>query len=208
MKRGALVLCLPFVLLLGLSCQLRAEKPWGATLIYGQMTKSDFVDIFYTTSDLEKRYLLAGMLRRELGSFQEALGWAPEDLYLDAELGLGHKWGGWQGMDQRFQELVLSANLRYDLGRNPLGLDSISWGNGLSYATEKPEYEEELTTNDKTTRLLYYMMVETAFHLPYVSDWKLVFRVHHRSGGYGTFDGVEGGSNYICTGLRYEFAWF
>lgn len=208
MKRAAIVLCLPVVLLLGLCCEIRAEKPWGTTLIYGQLTQNHFEEIFYTRSRLEERFLLAGMLRRELGAVQEAIGWTPEGLFLDAELGLGYKWGDWRGIDQRFQEAVLSANLRYDLGSNPLGLSSISFGNGLSWTTKKPEYEEEITLNERTSRFLYYMMVETAFHLPSVSDWELVFRVHHRSGGYGTFNDVRGGSNYLCLGLRYNFSWF
>ncbi|MCF8085561.1 MAG: hypothetical protein K9J48_01585 [Desulfohalobiaceae bacterium] len=208
MKRAILVFCLPVVLLLGMCCELRAEKPWGATLIYGQLTQNHFEKIFYTRSRLEERFMLAGMLRRELGAVQEAIGWAPEDLFLDAELGLGYKWGDWKGIDQRFQEAVLSANLRYDLGSNPLGLSSISLGNGVSWTTKKPEYEEEITLNEKNSRLLYYLMVETAFHVPYVSDWELVLRVHHRSGGYGTFSGVRGGSNYLCFGLRHHFSWF
>jgi len=152
--------------------------------------------------------MLSGMLRRELGSVREMIAWAPKRLYLDAECGLVHKWGDWKGIDQRFQEAVLSANLRYDLATNPLCLSGISFGNGLSYATKKPEYEKEITLNDKTSRLLYYMMVEMAFDLPSLSHWELVLRVHHRSGFYGLINDVRGGSNYLGLGLRYNFASF
>jgi hypothetical protein len=208
MKKVVSILLISAVSLLCFSLDLRAEKPWGVTLFYGQLTETHFEETFYTRSQLEERFMLSGMLRRELGSVREMIDWAPRRLYVDAEGGLVHKWGDWKGIDQRFQEAVLSANLRYDPGANLLGLSGISLGNGVSYATKKPEYEKEITLNDKTSRLLYYMMVEMAFHLPSLSHWELVFRVHHRSGFYGLINGVRGGSNYLGFGLRYNFASF
>jgi hypothetical protein len=207
MMRSVLVLLLPAVCVLSLCFDLRAE-PWGATLFYGQLTETHFEEIPFTRPRVEERYLIAGTLRRELISLREILGWAPGRLFLDAEGGLVHKWGHWKKVDHRFQEAILSANLRYDFGKNPVGLESISFGNGFSYAAEKPEYEKQITLNERTSRLLYYMMVETAFGVPSVPDWEVLFRVHHRSGGYGTINGVNGGSNYLCLGVRYNFAWF
>jgi len=209
MKRDVLVLLVPVVCLFGLCTGVRAEtSPWGATLFYGQLTETHFEEIFFSRPRVEERYLLGGMLRRELGAVREALEWAPKGLFLDAEGGLLHKWGDWKGVDHHFQEAVLSANLRYEFGSNPLRLDSISFGNGLSFTMEKPEYEKEITLNERTSQLLYYLMVETAFRVPAAPDWELVLRVHHRSGGYGLINGVNGGSNYLCLGVRYNFAWF
>ena len=208
MRRWALVLLALLILFLGPGRDLQAGRPWGASLFYGQLTETHFEEILVTPPRVEERYLLAGALRREIGAVRKVVGWAPQGLYLDAEGGLVHKWGNWQQPDHGFQEAFLSANLRYDPGSNMLGISGISFGNGLSYTRRKPEYEKDITLNDRTARLLYYMMMETAFHLPGTRNWELLFRVHHRSGGYGTFQGVQGGSNYLCLGLRYRFFWF
>ncbi len=82
---------------------------------------------------------------------------------------------------------------------------SIAIGNGLSYASEVPPLEASSTTNVGATRLLNYILVETTFAPPQVKHWSLVVRVHHRSGVYGVFDDVEGGSNVIAAGIKYLY---
>ena len=86
---------------------------------------------------------------------------------------------------------------------------SLAVGEGISYATSVPAVERyrhgELFVNeDNTSKLLNYMMIEAAFGLPSFPRWNLVFRIHHRSGVYGLFNGVYGGSNTIGMGLRYN----
>ena len=149
--------------------------------------------------------MLAAMLRKELGAVRKVISWAPQKLFLDAEGGLVHKWGDWRGMDDSFQEVVASANLRYEWEENPAYLSSVSFGNGLSYTTKRPSYEQEITLNETTSRLLYYMMVEVAAQVPGQRNWELVMRIHHRSGCYGLIQDVRGGSNYMGLGLRYNF---
>jgi hypothetical protein len=78
-------------------------------------------------------------------------------------------------------------------------------GDDLSYATEIPSLEASSTTNVGATRLLNYIMVETTFALPKVKNWQLVVRVHHRSGVYGMFNDVEGGSNVMAAGIKFLF---
>lgn len=82
---------------------------------------------------------------------------------------------------------------------------SLAWGNGLSYATKVPPVEASSHTNTGSTNLLYYILLELTFGLPSVPEVDLVFRVHHRSGVFGLFDGVDGGSNVICVGLKFGF---
>lgn len=83
----------------------------------------------------------------------------------------------------------------------------IAFGNGLSYASEVPPLEPggELDRDEESTRLLNYVMVETEFTLPRNTPWSAFLRVHHRSGIYGLFDGIDGGSNFIGIGMRYYF---
>ncbi len=82
---------------------------------------------------------------------------------------------------------------------------TVAIGDGLSWATRVPPLEEASDTNVGATRLLNYILVEFTFSPPQVSDWSLAVRVHHRSGVYGLFDGVEGGSNVIAAGIKRYF---
>lgn len=82
---------------------------------------------------------------------------------------------------------------------------TIAIGSGLSYASETPPLEESSTTNVGATRLLNYMLVEMTFAPPQVKQWSLVVRVHHRSGVYGLFNNVEGGSNVIAAGIKFMY---
>ena len=54
-------------------------------------------------------------------------------------------------------------------------------------------------------RLLNYILGEMTVAPPQVKDWSLVVRVHHRSGVFGLFDGVEGGSNVIGAGVKFHY---
>ncbi|WP_373501163.1 hypothetical protein [Desulfococcus sp.] len=86
---------------------------------------------------------------------------------------------------------------------------SFAVGEGFSYATRVPAVERdlhgELTGLDPaTSKLLNYLMFEAAFGLPSYPKWDLIVRLHHRSGVFGLFNDVHGGSNAIGVGLRYK----
>jgi hypothetical protein len=78
-------------------------------------------------------------------------------------------------------------------------------GEGLSYATRVPPLEEASPTNEGTARLLNYILVELTIAPPEETRWSLAFRIHHRSGVYGLFGGVDGGSNVIAGGIKWRF---
>ena len=80
---------------------------------------------------------------------------------------------------------------------------SFAVGEGLSYATEDPKIEVE--KHGRTSKLLNYLMFELAASLPKYPQWTYFLRVHHRSGVFGLFDGVSGGSNLVGAGVRYDF---
>lgn len=86
---------------------------------------------------------------------------------------------------------------------------SFAVGEGVSYATSVPAVERDLHgevvgLDTKTSEWLNYLMFEATFGLPSYPSWDLIFRIHHRSGVFGLYNGVDGGSNTIAVGLRYN----
>jgi hypothetical protein len=45
-------------------------------------------------------------------------------------------------------------------------------------------------------------MLELEFALPDARHWSVITRIHHRSGAFGLFNGVTGGSNALAFGVR------
>jgi len=82
---------------------------------------------------------------------------------------------------------------------------TMALGDGLSYANRVPVLELNSPTNKGATRLLNYIVFETTFAPTWEKTWSLVTRVHHRSGIYGIFNGVEGGSNIVAVGVKFLF---
>ncbi len=79
---------------------------------------------------------------------------------------------------------------------------SAAFGLGPSWATDKPEVENE--NDGDTSQFLIYWMMELTFSLPAYPHTALITRIHHRSNG---FDLVadDGGSNAFALGLAYQF---
>lgn len=80
---------------------------------------------------------------------------------------------------------------------------SFAAGQGISYATELPSFEEKV--HGDTAQFLGYLLFEFTFSLPRYSQWALSTRIHHRSGANGIFSGVYGASNAFGLGLSYLF---
>lgn len=85
-------------------------------------------------------------------------------------------------------------------------LDSrVALGSGLSYAAEMPYLEPRTTLGrGESAKLLHFMVVEKEFVLPNHPQWSAFARIHHRSGMFGLFSGVRGGSNFVGLGVRYR----
>lgn len=81
---------------------------------------------------------------------------------------------------------------------------SFAIGDGLSYATKVPPLEAASHTNVGATRLLNYIMLEMTVAPPQVKNWSIIARIHHRSGVYGLFNDVKGGSNVVAIGLKFH----
>jgi|SRR5690554_1772612 len=99
---------------------------------------------------------------------------------------------------------LLTLRLRYQTASFSFPL-SFAVGNGLSYATETPVIEERSRTNVNASRFLNYLLLEIAVDLPILENWEAVGRIHHRSGVFGLYSNVRGGSNIMTVGTRYNF---
>ena len=66
------------------------------------------------------------------------------------------------------------------------------------------EHERELYY-DGDASVLGFLGPELAFRLRQAPNLELVYQLHHRSGGNGTFGNMGEGSNANTIGLRYRF---
>lgn len=99
-------------------------------------------------------------------------------------------------------EINLPLVIRYNRAGQRLPLiGSLAFGIGLGWASEKPAIEVEYDGNSAQT--LIYWMGEIGFDLP-DTELEGIFRIHHRSDGYGTMS-YDAGSNALAIGLRRRF---
>ncbi len=101
--------------------------------------------------------------------------------------------------DQTFNEIVLGLPLSY-YPYKFLGLSIIP---GLSVTTDLSGYERNFREDNKSGQFLGYMGLEIEAMLS--KNWAVAFRIHHRSGLFGTFSNTYDGSNGYIGGLRYRF---
>jgi hypothetical protein len=80
---------------------------------------------------------------------------------------------------------------------------SFAAGQGISYATALPSFEEN--AHGATAQFLGYLLFEFTFSLSSYPQWAVSTRIHHRSGANGVFSGVYGASNAFGIGLSYLF---
>jgi hypothetical protein len=185
-----LILIIFFVVL---SCKKGcALEKWAVTVYGAQLSGDTLADTLSFSAHYEDSYLAAVALSRKLGTFIDTVDF-------EVEGQLVQHFG-----DQTHQEingLIVARWLPFPWDKY---LDTtFAIGNGLSYATDTPEVEAR--AHDENSQLLNYLMLELAFALKEKSPWKFVIRIHHRSGVYGIFNGVEGASNAIGAGIRYTF---
>lgn len=78
-----------------------------------------------------------------------------------------------------------------------------SIGNGLSYAFKGPQFEKGPEQYpEKRYRLQHYITAQLSLgqvNLP----WKVLLKIHHRSGVYGLIAPPKVGSNFLTIGLSY-----
>lgn len=211
-----------------LPCEPSAEESgrrdrasgWFIAGYLGQLTDSTMPDIASLQVEFVPSYMGALAIGKEIYRYKEALSVEVEGqvaAYLnryvfecDTEDCLAFCPEAPPSATQNHTEWNLFFTLRWLPFPWDRHLDtSVAVGEGLSYATRVPAVERDLHgevvgLDSPTSKLLNYLMLEVAFGLPSHPRWDLNVRLHHRSGAFGLFNDVHGGSNTVCVGLRYK----
>jgi hypothetical protein len=102
----------------------------------------------------------------------------------------------WGGVSFRHEGLALFDTVRVSPGF-VFGLSAVS----------NPIGQEALHQFDHqgSAKVLFYLGFDLAFALTSFPNTELVFRVQHRSGGYGVLGGIKEGNNANVIGIRQRF---
>lgn len=173
---------------------VEARDKWFFSLYGGQVSDTAFNEIIRFNTQFEDYYLAAVALGKELWSYRDTVALEAEGQVVQHFKGKAH---------QEFNAVLSLRWLRFPW--NAYLNTSIAFGNGISYATRDPEFEEKEADDHITSQTLYYLMLEIAFALPSEPSWSIFTRIHHRSSVFGLIEGAFSASNYVCTGVRYRF---
>lgn len=123
-------------------------------------------------------------------------------IHIEPEVGLAYRTGAeeayevWGVFYFRFEDFPWKNKL----------YTSVGISTGFSYASSVTELERRRARGSETgSKFLHYLSPEISFALPKYQQYELVFRMHHRSGGYGTINDTYGGAQYGTIGLRVSF---
>ena len=176
--------------------------PWAVTAWGGQMIDADFGPTFLFDGRMRPEGLLGVGLQKRIKRA------GPLAIELEADL-FSHiadqQQGGAYNQSQPNADLPSQS-----FGEGILGIGARLWVQpwlsfsvveGISFYTDVSLYEK--TFREKSSQLLNYLGFEVEAAVS--PDLSLVGRIHHRSGVFGLFDGVSGGSNGYLLGLRYRW---
>ncbi len=179
------------------SASLATEPAWSVTGLAGASAGDDKLIWLLSapwSADLRDDYFAGLTASRRIARYG--------NFTLEGELGVGFRFGvtdgveGWTALFLRY-ELPWDQYLRTTLGAST----GLNWMSELPPAEVAPGGEPE----EFTSHVLHYLAPEVAFALPNFPNRELVVRLHHRSGVFGLFNGVKGGSNVITVGGRVRF---
>ncbi len=170
---------------------------WG-----GQMMDSNFGDTFVFNGRMRPEYLLGvGMQKRIYKA-------GPFAIELEADL-FGHH-ADQQPGGQFNQTVPYADTPSQSFGEGIMGIGARLWVQpwlsfgfiqGISYNSAFSNYER--TYRENYSQLLNYLGFELEAEV--FDQLSLVGRIHHRSGAFGTYNGVEEGSNAYLIGMRYRW---
>ncbi|TPQ50724.1 hypothetical protein C2U72_11995 [Prosthecomicrobium hirschii] len=174
---------------------IATEKLWGLAVFFGSSGgQHDMHQLLIKPWLLHPEdYVWSGVaVNRRIGRF-----WT--DFSVELEGGVGHRFG------PRYSgnEAWVATFVRYDgFFWNDRLYTTLAASTGLNYLDSFPR--EELASR-RRSHILHYFAPELTFALPDHKEHEFVFRFHHRSGVFGTFNGVWGGSNVVSVGYRHRF---
>lgn len=182
--------------LTGLSSSAAANETGRYLTVYaGQYTDHRLTEVFTDHPiPFEHSYALVAAFARALSNPPPGRQWEIE-AQLAKHVGRQTHW--------EFNALLVHRWNRFPWNR--WLRTSMAIGDGLSYATVTPPLELESPTNEGASRFLNYLLLEISVSPPSAGRWSLVGRIHHRSGVYGLFGDVDGGSNIVSLGVKYRY---
>ena len=197
------------LLLFLFTLNLIAQDEYSFRVAYGEASVDDLGDIVFLESsthpdNLTVYSLDAGyLLKKDIFEF-------PFDLYFKG--GLSYFNEGYSPREDHIYEGTLYFKLYYKVdfleNRVRIGL-----GEGISYTSDIlwSEYKEAQDEGDNTSKLLNYMDLSVDFDLGRLVRYKplrdtyIGWTLKHRSGVFGLFHGVHGGSNYNTISIEKNF---
>jgi hypothetical protein len=180
---------------------LPALDPEWAVHVFGGVSagRSRLIELipFPFTGDYGDDYLAAAALSRRLVRLDK--NWV-----VDGEFGAGYRFGKTDA-----PEAWTALFLRYEgFPWNHVVRTTAAVSTGLSYIATVPDGEKARANergNPNGSRLLHYFSPEITLARPENPNSEFVVRYHHRSGVFGTFNNVWGGSNVLTGGVRHRF---
>ena len=197
------------LLLLLLSLNLIAQDDYSFRVAYGEASTKDLKDVLIGNIDTHPDKLrvlsLDGgyLLKKEIFEL-------PLDLYVKG--GLSYFDEGNAPTTSHVYEGTIYIKFYYNIdfwqNRVRFGL-----GEGLSYTSDVlwSEYEEAIREDDDYSKFLNYLDISLDFDLGKLIRYKplentyIGWTIKHRSGVFGLFNGVYGGSNYNTISIEKNF---
>lgn len=168
-----------------------SKYPWSLVAYNAVYTPDRLKDIFAHRHSYHESYLAALAVNREITRTWTDLGWE-----LEGQVVKHH------GDQDHFEFNALFTARWHRFPWNRRVATTLAIGEGVSWAERNPELETEEHKN--VSQLLNYLLFEVTLAPPQ-SRWYWSGRIHHRSGVFGLYNGVHGGSNFIGMGAGYRF---
>jgi len=181
--------------------------PHAVTFLVGQGTDTDFTQIIsqpWTTNFVDLT-IVGVTYSYRLGTLNElfetdTLGYFGDHLTVEPEAGAAYRFG-----EESQGEFWGSLYFRYDgLPWNDTIYTTLALNTGLSILTQTSDFERDRSNGDSSL-VLHNFSPEITFADPGYKNIELVLRLQHRSGIFGTMDGVSSGSTFVTTGIRFRF---
>lgn len=169
--------------------------PWAISAYAGWVSPTDFTTGFFTPWNLEFR-----STRHYAATVQRHVFDISDSWWVDFELGVAQR----DGLSDA-TELWGAFYVRFDgfPWRDWLYM-TVGASTGLNYASNISALERSKNNGDGS-KLLHFFSPEFTFAHPDHKDTSVFIRYHHRSGMFGVFNGVHGGSTAVTFGVRQHF---
>ena len=186
---------------------LIAQDEYSLRVAYGEASNRDLGEILSFNSDRHPDNL--SVLSLDAGYLlQEDVLELPFDLYLKGGLSYFNEGSTRNNVYEGTLYVKVYYNIDFLENRVRFGL-----GEGLSYTSDIlwSEYEEATRENEDYAQFLNYLDLSVDFDLGRLIRYKpleetyLGLTLKHRSGVFGLFSGVDGGSNYMTYSIEKNF---